>query len=805
MSSPISKLDLLSAILQQEQQKDFRDSIVIGGLDRFIQRWANDLSPILGNLTSYSILTPVQRKNWASTVLKKISDSQGVTTITKVPGEQRSTRRSRNRKPTILSIDDPLTRLSRVRVETVKKLGRLGMEKIGDLVYLFPNRHNDFANILKITALQPGTEQTIVATVWEATQTGTGPRRKSTQAVLGDDSGTVRAIWFNQPWMAKTLRSGTQMVISGRVTVFRGQLVFESPEYELLEGQRELLHTGRLVPVYPSTEKLPQRTLRKIVKQALDACLENINDFLPTVIRDRVGVPKLQDSIAQMHYPDSLSAWQIARRRLAFDELFFRQLEIVQRKREWQEIGRGTAIKIDRTVVENFLKSLPFTLTKSQKTSLADILDDLSRDVPMSRLLQGDVGSGKTVVAVAALLATIASGYQAALMAPTEILAEQHFMSITTLLCGETRVSKFKHLVEIAIPGHSKPVVIGLLLGSLTKQSKTDLYERLANGNIDIVIGTHAVIQPQVNIEQLALVVVDEQHRFGVMQRGSLREKGEWPHLLAMSATPIPRSLALTMYGDLDISTIDEPPAGRQQIRTRWVESKRRDATYEFIRKEVGQGRQAFIVCPFIEESETIQSRAAIKEHQRLSKDIFPELKLGLLHGRMGLLDKEKVMTLFKTGELDILVSTPVIEVGIDVPNASVMLIDGADRFGLAQLHQFRGRVGRGIHQSFCLLLSDAPSQDARGRLKILERVRDGFALAEEDLRLRGPGDYMGTRQSGLPDLQVAKITDQDILQIARREAIYILDTDPKLSKPENKFLNIKYGNYIDNLSREIS
>lgn len=807
MASESSKPGLLGDILRQERVNGFQDSTVIGGLDRFMQRWAEELAPLLGEFTSYSILTPLQREKWVASALDKISDDTDAQSRSKkgVQAQRAPRRSSASKIRARLSLNDELTRLPGVQAQTVARLKRLGVDRVGGLVYLFPNRHNDFANILKISQLQPGEEQTILATVWEASQTGKGPRRKSTQAVLGDDSGNVRAIWFNQPWMARNLRPGAQVVISGRVNIFRGQPVFESPEYELLQDQSELVHTGRLVPVYPSTDRLPQRTLRRIVKQALDACLEQVSDFLPDDLRHRVGLLGVQNAIAQAHYPDSDQDWNTARRRLAFDELFLMQLAVVQRKRKWQEKGRGTAITIDRSTLQTFMESLPFELTGAQERALEEILGDLTRDTPMGRLLQGDVGSGKTVVAATALLAAVIDGHRGALMVPTEILGEQHFINISNLLSGGSDASREEYVVEVAVPSVAKPVVVGLLLGSLSRRAKKDMYERIAAGGVDIVIGTHALIQAGVEIPKLALVVVDEQHRFGVMQRGSLREKGERPHLLAMSATPIPRSLALTLYGDLDISAIDELPPGRQPIRTRWVESPRRDATYAFVRKEVEAGKQAFIICPLVEESEAVQSRAAVKEHERLSSQVFPDLRLGLLHGRMALQAKDQVMGLFKRGELDVLVSTAVVEVGIDVPNATVMLIDGADRFGLAQLHQFRGRVGRGDHQSYCLLLSDSPGEKARERLRIIERVQDGFKLAEEDLRIRGPGDYMGTRQSGLPNLHMARITDQDILGRARREAIRILDFDPELSSPENGILNERFRAYTASLTSEMS
>ena len=801
MVSKISKQESLGKILAQEEAGGFQDSAVIGGLDRFLRRWAQELKPVLGELDSYSLLTPLQREQWSGGVLARLRDE-----VPASPRPRPATRRApRARAAAGISLEDEVTRLKGVSTKSLPRLKRLGVESVRDLVYLFPHRHNDFASVRKVSELEPGLEQTVVVNVWEAVQTRTGPRRQSTQAILGDDTGNVRAIWFNNPYMARTLREGAQVVISGRVNVFRGQFVFESPEYELLQDQEELVHTARLVPVYPSTEGLPQRTLRRIVKQALDACLGQVTEFVPDDLIHRTGLMGLQNAIAQGHYPDSPLDWTAARRRLAFDELFLMQLSVITRKRQWQEEASGIPLGCDRAQLEPFLSSLPFSLTSAQSRSLDEVLEDLGKDRPMGRLLQGEVGSGKTVVALAALLAAVLSGHQGALMAPIEILAEQHLMTISQLLAGLSGAIRGDYLLSVPAGPLPRPLTLGLLLGSLSKRAKDDVQRGLAEGDIDIVVGTHALIQTGVEIPKLGLVVVDEQHRFGVTQRASLREKGQRPHMLAMSATPIPRSLALTLFGDLDMSTIDELPPGRQRIRTRWVESDRREAAYNLVAKQVQEGRQVFIVCPLIEESEAVQARAATEEYERLSTQVFPDLRLGLLHGRMALSEKEDVMEMFQAGDLDIMVSTPVVEVGIDVPNATVMLIDGADRFGLAQLHQFRGRVGRGQHQSYCLLLADSPGVEARERLRLVERIQDGFQLAEEDLRLRGPGDHLGTRQSGLPNLRVARITDQDILSLARREAIRLLDSDPDLSKESNAPLGRHFRSYLAGLTAEIS
>jgi ATP-dependent DNA helicase RecG len=782
------KLESLYKILEQEQAGRYQDKTVVGGLDRFLQRWAAELKPVLGEFASYSVLTPRQREEWARGVLPRLAKPVRARPVAARP-----------------ALDQNVTRLKGVTTRYLPRLKRLGVGTIEDLVYLFPHRHNDFANVCKVSELNAGAEQTVLVTVWEASELRHGPRRRSTQAVLGDDTGNVRAIWFNQPYLTKTFPTGTPLVISGKVSLFRGSFVFESPEYELMTGQEELVHTGRLVPVYPTVDGLPQRTIRRIVRQALDAGLSQVVEFLPEDSRHRLGLLGLQNAIKQAHYPEAPADWTAARRRLAFDELLLIQLAVLMRRRAWQHEAEGIPLAVDPLLLDAFLAALPFELTRAQSTVLNEVLHDMAQGTPMSRLLQGEVGSGKTVVAVAAMLVAAFNGYQGALMAPTEVLAEQHFLTITRLFSELPQVTREEDVVSLSIGGFPRRVTLGLLLGSLPKKAKLEMHRRIADGEVDLVVGTHALIQQDVDLSRLALAVVDEQQRFGVMQRASIRKKGRRPHLLAMSATPIPRSLALTLYGDLDISVIDELPPGRQTIRTRWVEPERRAASYNFVRKQVDEGRQAFIVCPLIDASEVIQTRAATEEYERLSKDVFPDLRVGLLHGRMALREKEEIMDMFQGGDLDILVSTPVIEVGIDVPNATVMLVDGAERFGLAQLHQFRGRVGRGRHQSYCLLLADAPGQEARERLKLVERIQDGFELAEEDLRLRGPGDYLGTRQSGLADLKVARITDQDILAIARQEAFRLLDGDPELASDENALLAERMKRYSAGLSGEMS
>ena len=827
MTDANHKIEVLRDILVREQSADYSNLTVIGGLDQFLLRWADELSLSVNIAVTYSAMSVSQRRDWVSQTIVSMDDIKALQA--EVPYQEPESHLSKQtsvpRHSPSLPLDTVVSQIKGVTKTNHPKLDRLGVKTVEDLVYLFPHRHKDFTQIRKISQLQYGEEQTIEASVFEAKENRSGPRRNSTHAVLVDDTGTVRTTWFNQGYLAKSFKPGTKMVVSGKVSAFRGSPVFENPEYEIIRGQDDLTHAARLVPVYPLVEGLYQRTVRRIVKAGLDAGLNQVVDHLPQEVVGRTGLQDLTTALSQIHYPDSGANWESARRRLAFDELFMMQLSMLRRKQSWQEMETGVQLpQQDR--VNTFLKSLPFELTLAQKRVIEEITRDITSDRPMGRLLQGDVGSGKTVVAVASMLGAVMNGYQAALLAPTEILAEQHFFTITHMLSDRRAVGEGTHLTTAKVDG--RDVIVGLLLGSLKKRDKDQLRMMIEESQVDVVIGTHAIIQKEVEIPKLAVAVVDEQHRFGVMQRAALREKGIRPHLLAMSATPIPRSLALTLYGELDVSFIDEMPAGRQSIKTRYVDPIKRTTAYDFVRDEVSKGRQAFFVMPFVDESEikigkgkdgddgteqlpgidptkTKLVKGAVDEFERLSTSVFPDLRLGLLHGRMSLKEKELVMAEYQNGEIDILVSTPVIEVGIDVPNATVMLIDGADRFGLAQLHQFRGRVGRGEHQSYCLLLADDPSKDARERLKLVERINDGFRLAEEDLRIRGPGDYLGTRQSGLPNLKLARITDQDIVSLARREATRILEHDPDLQDNQYQELSKRLSVYEADLAVEMS
>jgi ATP-dependent DNA helicase RecG len=795
----------LRTILQMEGQKNYANTTVLGGLDKYLHNWATDAS---GRLNAPDLMSRFKelhlsdsnyagwdlddRKKWVKDVLDWLAQAEK--SVSTAPAKRKRTSTTvATRKPAarLSSIDKglelPATAVKGIAASSASKLSKLGVKTIRDLLYLFPRRHLDYSQRKSISQLVVGEEQTVLAVVWEARIVRLGPQQ-GTEVIVGDDTGNMRAVWFNQPYLAKNFATNAQVVLSGRVSEFRGNKVFESPEWELVED-KELIHTGRLVPVYPLTRGLYPRQVRNIVKRALDNWVWQITDFLPQEIKSKFKLMDLPEALLQAHYPDNYSMKAEARRRLAFDELFLLQLGVLSKKRDWQESQPGNSFNVSGETIDRFLHSLPFNLTGAQHRVLQQIMGDLRETRPMSRLLQGEVGSGKTIVALIALLVAAENSFQAALMAPTEILADQHFRNICQLLSNVSVQSEEQDNICRYHGLFSHPITFALLTGSISEKQKAALHEEIESGRVDIVVGTHALIQKAVGFTKLGLVVIDEQHRFGVLQRTTLRQKGFNPHVLVMSATPIPRTLALTLYGDLDLSVIDELPPGRKEIKTKWLRPEQRLRAYGFLRKEIKSGSQAFIICPLIEESESIEAKAAVAEYERLSNEVFPDLRLGLLHGRLGVVEKDKVMKNFADGKLDILVSTPVVEVGIDVPNASVMLIEAADRFGLSQLHQFRGRVGRGDRQSYCLLLAEKPSPEGSERLQAIEKIQDGFVLAEKDLELRGPGEFFGTRQSGLPDLRMARLSDTALLELARNEAIVLFKGDSCLCMPEHRLM----------------
>jgi ATP-dependent DNA helicase RecG len=809
----------LRSILELERQKGYTDRAVIGGLEEYLHRQAGQIRQSIKNRElligfdklaladpNYASLSVEERRRWVSDVLAWLERVERVKNEPPVPEPARgrpapAAPRKKKQASTVRparpqakhgeGLDSPITIIKGITPNVASKLAKLNVNAVRDLLRFYPRRYLDYSQTKPISGLIEGAEQTVVGTIWEARVVTLGGRR-GTEATISDDTGSIRAVWFNQPYLARSFRTNARIVVSGTVSVFRGHQVFESPAWELLKDT-ELIHTARLVPVYPLTQGLYPRQVRKWTKQAVDDYARQMDDFLPSEIRARCSFPDLPTAISQIHYPDDRTMAERAKARLVFDELLLLQLGVLARKRDWQEGQPGNAFRIERELIDRFLACLPFRLTQAQNRVLQEVMTDLKQAKAMSRLLQGEVGSGKTVIATLAVLMAAANGYQGALMAPTEILAEQHYNNICAYLAQVSTAEPDPEPGEGAVRCYtgflSRPLTVALLVGSLGNSEKARLHREVAKGAVDIVIGTHALIQKEVDFSKLGLAVVDEQHRFGVLQRSALRQKGFNPHVLVMTATPIPRTMALTLYGDLDISIIDELPPGRQVVKTKCLDPRDRGKAYGFLRRQVGNGRQAFIICPLVEESEVLEAKAATTEYERLSREVFPDLKLGLLHGQMHASEKEEVMRRFRAGGLDILVSTSVVEVGIDVPRASVMLVEGAERFGLSQLHQFRGRVGRDKEQGYCILIPEKLSPEAAERLHLMERVHDGFALAEKDLELRGPGEFFGTHQSGLPDLKLARLTDLQSVQLARQEAMTLLEKDPGLEKAEHRAL----------------
>jgi ATP-dependent DNA helicase RecG len=878
-------------ILQHEQRTNHQDrAIKPGGLELFVVRWADEASSICKNagldprpihsfteyLEGYRQQDPMQRAaslRAALALLNELDNNQlpAHQRAAPAPFEPRATAHNNGAsapsapparpvptsniettapskpKPaqntirleagmtaghtvlTLLSAD--ITAVPGVGPTVAARLHNLGIRTVRDLLFYFPREHRDYSKLVKIASIPLNELTTTMGLIWEVKNVPTSGGRIRTIATISDETGKLNVSWFNQSYLLKQLKAaqGSYLVVTGVKQRFGNKIEFSVRSHELPE-QGDLVNTGRLVPMYPLTEGLHAKTLRRFTKWVVDRYAAMVPDYLPAAVRSAGKLMPLPDAVSHIHYPENDTALLNARRRLGFDELFLIQLGMQERRSRWQrEAPLGNAYDIDlakffidappadsmgkqedNTVMQSetvqpstfphtdsmgeqedntvmlsatkhlnttlwspvstgrpFEATLPFRFTDAQRRVICEILADLAQSKPMCRLLQGDVGAGKTAVAAAALLAAAFNGYQGAIMAPTELLAEQHARSISVML---------------------EPFGIHtvLLTGSLKQRERTLGRAAIESGEAMVAIGTHALIQEEVSFKRLGLVIVDEQHRFGVEQRDTLRQKGYHPHMLVMTATPIPRTLALTLYGDLDVSVIDQLPPGRQKIITRWRTGARRSEAYTVIAHQVAEGRQAFIICPLIEESESLAVKAATVEYERLSREVFPNLRLGLLHGSMKPIDKDTTMRRFRDGELDILVATSVIEVGIDIPNATVMVIEDADRFGLSQLHQFRGRVGRGMDQAFCYVLSADAGLQAQERLHIFEYTDDGFRLSEEDMRLRGPGDFIGVRQSGMPELRMADLSDTRLIELSSSLAAKLWASDPYLRKPEH-------------------
>ncbi|MDD5310480.1 MAG: ATP-dependent DNA helicase RecG [Candidatus Omnitrophica bacterium] len=664
-------------------------------------------------------------------------------------------------------------------------LARLDIATVEDLLYHFPRRYEDRSHFNSINKVKVGDYATIKGEVLTVglrrgkPRFGRGKVLALFKMAVGDDTGVIYAVWFNQPYMQKMFRSGDKVVLYGKVERYK-DIQITNPEFEIIkddgeprssmeERDTELIHTGRIVPIYPLTEGISQRGMRSVIKNLLDRYLDGAEEFLPAGLRARNNLPELKEALFNIHFPRSEGLRKTAYERIVFDEFFALQAALAQRKARIKGSDDGVAHKVGGELLESFKEVIPFKLTGAQAKAIADIEKDMASTKPMNRLLEGDVGSGKTIVAAYALVLTVSNGYQGVLMAPTEILAQQHFMNLNKLLSP-------------------LGINIVILTNSVVDEARDEAKRLIEEGRANIVIGTHALIQEGVKFKDLGLAAIDEQHKFGVDQRVQLKQKGFNPDMLFMTATPIPRTLAMTLYGDLDLSILDEMPKGRIPPKAYWVGEQRREGIYKFIAQEVAAGSQAFIVYPLIEKGKKEDLKAAADMYEKFKKEVFPQFKVGLVHGRLDSEEKERVMADFKSGKAQILVSTTVIEVGIDNPNVSVMLVENPERFGLSQLHQLRGRIGRGNQRSYCILLSDTESEEAKKRLKALIGTTSGFNIAEEDLQLRGPGQFFGTRQHGLPELRYANlVANVKQLEAARKEAFDLVRGDPELKAPGHR------------------
>lgn len=807
-------LEKLRKFFRLEHQNGYKDTAIIGGLAKMLDYWEGEaradkideeiIQAVIQRLESYASLSPDSRTESLKGLWNRIQDKypegdpmgkaaasrkeSPPDRLAKTPPDSKG-KPEKESSPTPgradaapggktsatpAALNADLTVLQGVGPRHAKTLGKLGLHTLGDMLYYFPRRYEDYSQLKPIKSLWYGEQVTVIGVIQSVhSRPIKGGKRQLVEAVISDGTGGLRITWFNQPWMANRLKEGNSISVSGKVEQYLGRLVMNNPDWEPIETEN--LHTNRIVPIYSLTEKITQKWLRNLMNQVVTYWAPRITDHLPDSVRKVAKLPDLGKAILQAHFPDSQEELKSARERLAFDEIFFLQMGVIRQKRDWQS-ATARIFDVADEWLDVRLKSLPFQLTEAQHRAISDILVDLGSGRPMNRLLQGDVGSGKTVVAVIAAAIVAHAGAQVAVMAPTSILAEQHFRTFSGLLIGENGI-----LSEDSIR---------LLVGDTSEADKKKIRSGLEDGSIKVVIGTHALIEGPIQFDNLQLAVIDEQHRFGVEQRAVLRSKGQTPHLMVMTATPIPRSLALTLYGDLDLSVMDEIPAGRQPVETHVLSPKERERAYTLIRAQIKSEHQAFIIYPLIEESQKVESRAATADYEMLSKEIFPDLKLGLLHGRLAPGDKEDIMLKFRDRQYDVLVSTTVVEVGVDIPNATVMLVEGANRFGLAQLHQLRGRVGRGGEQAYCLLIPDHEDSIENERLQAMVASNDGFILAESDLQQRGPGEFLGTRQSGYATgLRMASLTDLGLIEKARTQAQNLYKADSDLKKPQHALL----------------
>ncbi|MAR35040.1 MAG: ATP-dependent DNA helicase RecG [Chloroflexi bacterium] len=756
-------------VLNLEAKLKFSDNSVIGGLDSLLKKsekllpWLYNIEPITG--MSYSALMPGERQRWAKNVIQRINNIK-------------------TKKPSInITIDSKINELKFLHWSTKKKLSGTRIKTLSDIFSFFPNRHINYSKSVYINDTLDKEIVTVEGIIINSQKGKTNTNLSYSKILIKDQSGLASCTFFRQPYLFDQMKKGLKIKISGEVKKYNNFVQFNNPDYEIKNNfSTQNTHAGNFLPVYPSLEGIPQRTMRNTIRKSLDNGSNLINDFIPDEILKRNNFFPLKKAFENMHFPLTIEEQKESNRRLAFNELFLYQLLGLKKKYQWQKEENSINIS-DQEIVNIFINSLKFSLTNDQISSINEILKDINSIIPMSRLLQGEVGSGKTIVGICAILATVSSGYQALMMAPTEVLAEQHFINMANELRGKTVNNLYENYVyDIYLPGKSnKKIKLILLTGSVRNKTKKEIIKLINNGKNNIVIGTHSLIQEKVHISNLGLVVIDEQHKFGVEQRKILTSRNPRPHLLAMSATPIPRTLSLTVYGDLNISTLRTLPKDRSEIETYAVdkESEINDA-YNKIIEEVRAGRQAFIVCPLIEKSESIDADSAIETFELLKNSIFSKEKIALLHGKMNIKEKQDIMGKMRDKEIDILVSTPVIEIGVDIPNASCMVIMSSNRFGLAQLHQIRGRIGRGNHKSFCFLFHKNTNENSQKRIEVITENNDGFKISYEDMKLRGPGAYLGTTQSGWNELKFANIEDENLIKLSKKEAEYLFFENKK-------------------------
>ena len=778
-------------VLQLEAKYGFNNSAVVGGgldgmwpnLDR-VAGLVRNLPPMNGR--RYASLSLEERRHWSDAALRRLSGGkrQPISTRQRPQQSKRVAERKPERdsaKPTIrreLSLQTPVKTLSFLHPSARRAFEALGLGTLRDVLWHFPLRLIDYTERSNIVDLRPGEEATVEGDVVSSESNRFSGRVGLARVTIRDGTGFLTITWFNMPYMASRWRNGDRIVVSGKVGDYRGRPTMENPEYDDVtrsgkNNERGFVHAGALVPVYPLSAGLNQRTVRNAVMQCLDKGLRLVEETLSQETRESNSLMPLPDAIEAMHRPLAARQQWNAIKRLAFDEFLYNQIAAIRRRTRWRDSVTAVRLDPDRALADRFISSLGFELTSDQRESLDTILGDMGAKFPMARLLQGEVGSGKTVVAIAAMLsASGVNGKQSAMMAPTEVLAEQHFLSMLEQLDCREGLSGYGPVYESPshhVESRGRYLRIGLLTGSLAQREKRTVQAMCAEGEVDLVVGTHALLQEAVDFDDLALVVVDEQQRFGTEQRAVLTNRSPRPHMLAMSATPIPRTLHMTMYGEMELSTLRTMPRGRNPIETRWTQTPMDVAeAYSAIRSEVTQGRQAFVVCPLIDPSENVAGASAVDEFERLRCEDFADLNVGLLHGRMSLAEKQSVMKAFRNREIDVLVATPVIEVGVDVANATVMMIMTAEHFGLSQLHQIRGRVGRGEHGGLCFLVSDADGELAQERIKAVVENFDGFDLARRDLEIRGPGRNLAEVQSGWSGWRFARFDDLETLGRAR-------------------------------------